>query len=396
MAIPVPNGRIGLQNQRRVEVIVGGDVCPVFRGTDLMQSQDAKVVFSDLVEELRAADMSVVNLECPLVEMPSPANRPGPVLGAPVACGSALKGSGISVANLANNHILDHREQGLVSTLKACSRANIKVFGAGCDLAAAEKILVQNFGGLRIGLLGVCQHEYSIAGACSAGANPMDLGAIWRNLRNNSELWDFLIVFVHAGTEGYPYPSPRVMEFCRTVVEMGAGFVVCQHSHCPGCYEVYRDALIVYGQGNLLFDWVPNPGGAWCEGFLVKVEIEGSSIRGFRFIPHVQSTIRAGVRRMTEEESRVLLEKIEERSARIRCPDQVEKLWREYCDGVAESYYGLVLGRKLRHRILEKACRITGIRWQPFRNDHRKLLANLVRCEGHREVLETVLQEERD
>ena len=77
---------------------------------------------------------------------------------------------------------------------------------------------------------------------------------------------------MHGGNEGYPYPSPRLMDTCRFLVEQGANAVICQHSHCVGCYEEYRGGHIVYGQGNLIFDAsIPPPG--WNEGVLVRLHI---------------------------------------------------------------------------------------------------------------------------
>ena len=34
---------------------------------------------------------------------------------------------------------------------------------------------------------------------------------------------------------------------------LGADVVLCQHSHCIGCYEQYEGAHILYGQGNFHF-----------------------------------------------------------------------------------------------------------------------------------------------
>ena len=67
--------------------------------------------------------------------------------------------------NLANNHILDHGPQGLESTLQAAEAAGIATFGAGRDREEAAAILVRTVGGIRIGILGVAEHEFSIATA---------------------------------------------------------------------------------------------------------------------------------------------------------------------------------------------------------------------------------------
>ena len=37
------------------------------------------------------------------------------------------------------------------------------------------------------------------------------------------------------------------------MAECGADAVICQHSHCVGCYEEYNGCCILYGQGNAHF-----------------------------------------------------------------------------------------------------------------------------------------------
>ena len=37
------------------------------------------------------------------------------------------------------------------------------------------------------------------------------------------------------------------------MAENGADVVICQHSHCIGCYEEYQGCYILYGQGNFHF-----------------------------------------------------------------------------------------------------------------------------------------------
>ena len=106
-------------------LLIGGDVCPTARDTALFEQGSADRLFQDLHGEFEAADFSVVNLECPLIARKSPIEKDGPALGAPVGCTDGLKAAGIDAVNLANNHILDHGEQGLLSTLGALAGAGV-------------------------------------------------------------------------------------------------------------------------------------------------------------------------------------------------------------------------------------------------------------------------------
>ena len=56
------------------------------------------------------------------------------------------------------------------------------------------------------------------------------------------------------------------------MVECGADLVICQHSHCIGCYEEYLGSHILYGQGNLNFLW-DNSEEGWYSSLLTELEI---------------------------------------------------------------------------------------------------------------------------
>jgi poly-gamma-glutamate synthesis protein (capsule biosynthesis protein) len=40
------------------------------------------------------------------------------------------------------------------------------------------------------------------------------------------------------------YPSPPVRMACRAMVRAGPVLYLCQHSHCVGCMETFRDELL--------------------------------------------------------------------------------------------------------------------------------------------------------
>ena len=167
--------------------------------------------------------------------------------------------------------------------------AKIETVGAGRNLSKARRIFIKTIKGIRLGILGIAETEFSIATENSYGANPLDLIDVVRNIASNREYFEHLIILFHGGNEGYPYPSPRLQNTCRFFIEQGALAVICQHSHCAGCYEKYRDGYIVYGQGNLIFDYPPARNDRkWTEGFLVLLKISKRNSE-MELIPFIQS-----------------------------------------------------------------------------------------------------------
>ncbi len=92
-----------------IRIVFGGDICPTGRIQNAFAEGNADEIFHDLLEDIISADLSVVNLECPLVSQETPiAKGGGPVLGANSRCIRGFAAAKWSVLNLANNHSFDH------------------------------------------------------------------------------------------------------------------------------------------------------------------------------------------------------------------------------------------------------------------------------------------------
>ena len=260
-----------------------------------------------------------------------------------MACIRAIREAGVDVLDLANNHILDHGAAGLENTLAAAAAAGIAAVGAGRNLNEARRILIRNLQGIRVGILALAQHEFSIATSASAGANPLDLIDVTRNIAAEREKFDYLVILLHAGNEYHPFPSPRLMETCRFFVEQGAGAVICHHTHCPGCWEEYRGGHIVYGQGNLIYG---NPGAAssWNEGFLVRLSIPASGPSAMEFVPYEQSRGGPGAGKLQGAAAAAFLETIAQRSRQIQEAGFLHDRWVEFCEDRRGFYLSVVLG----------------------------------------------------
>ncbi|MDD5173237.1 MAG: CapA family protein, partial [Candidatus Omnitrophica bacterium] len=70
-----------------IRILIGGDVCPMGRVQNAFIKGDADEIFHDLLEEITDADLSIVNLESPLVSKKTPIEKAGGiVLGASIKC----------------------------------------------------------------------------------------------------------------------------------------------------------------------------------------------------------------------------------------------------------------------------------------------------------------------
>jgi hypothetical protein len=354
-------------------IIIGGDVCPRGPNEPLFKQGRADAIFGDLLPEFGRADIRVVNLECPLVADLTPIRKVGLALGVSKDCVNGLRAAGIGAVNLANNHILDQGEAGLRSTIDACAAAGIGCFGAGSNLAQAGRVFVREVNGIRIGFYGVVDRWPCLAGVDSWGANPIDALDVAKSFRKELPALDFLVVLVHAGSEHFQYPSPGLQRLCRFLIEEGAGAVICQHSHCAGCYEFYDGVPIVYGQGNLIFHW-SGDSATWYEGFLVRLDIRGR-------------------RDCSAEWVKEFLDELSGRAREIQADGVVGRKWAELCEKRRRGYEGAMYHSS--NWLPSTLTRLHLDKWL-YSDESRALVRLFIQCETHRELLLKILGDEAE
>jgi hypothetical protein len=368
-----------------VRLLLGGDVCPTGSHAPAFAAGDVQALWGDNLTLMQQADFVAVNLECPVVANPSPIAKTGPVLSAPCHSLKGLCRAQVAAVSLANNHILDHGQPGLRQTLAACQEHKLLTFGAGTDLASARQWLTINLKGIRVAFLAMAEREWSVATQQSGGANPMDPMAFVRQVQEARGTFDFLVALVHAGAERFPYPSPALQDFCRFLVEQGAGVVLCQHSHCLGCAETYQGGYILYGQGNLLFDR-PNTTPAWHLGTWVEVELNPERRPKVRLHFYEQSVEHAGQSPLRGHALDAVALAFQQRSTELADGALVQGRWEEFCAQHGPDALAEALGHG---PMLRRLTRRPGVLSWLYSPDALRNAWNSVRCETHREILLT-------
>ncbi len=376
-------------------IIVGGDVCPVGKHRESFLHGTVASTLGALAAEFTQADLRVLNLECALIESPSPINKNGPTLGVKRQAIQGLSALAVDIVNLANNHVMDHGRQGLTTTLAACRDAGIRTVGAGKDLRAASEPVVVECGGIRLGVCAFADHhELSLAGDHREGTAPCDLIAATRLIEALRERCDHVLVLLHAGVENYPLPSPRQVEKCRFLVDQGAGAVLCQHTHVPGCHEVYRDRVIVYGQGDLLVDHRRFPTAAYRQGFLVKLTMQPQAPITSEFIPYCRHESGIGIRPLSPAEEQAFRQTLADRAALIADPVRLGQMWAGQCREREAEYLGAIFLPP--SRLLRKLNRLTRFLRPLITRRQRSFLEDVLLDGSHHEILTTILERHRD
>jgi len=376
-----------LKNNNSTSIVIGGDICPIRSNQKLFEEGSLSNIYNDLLPVFKKSDLGIVNLECPLIDAETPIKKTGPVFGVSSECINGLMGTGIDVLGLANNHILDHGEEGLLNTLQVAKENDLLTVGAGINLGKAGKILKVVKNGLKIGIIAVAEHEWSIASPNRPGANPIDVIEFTRLMQSQKRELDYVIVLLHGGYQYYPYPSPNLQKLSRFMIEMGANAVICQHSHCAGCMEKYREGYIIYGQGDFIFD-TNNQNKSRREGVLVNLVVDKDKKTEIDLIPFKQSGNHPGVRKMNHKEADKFLNAFKLRSQNIKESGFVEKEWEKFCSDKRYNYFSILRGHNKMIKTLNKYLHFTD--WF-YSKKNKKTLKNVTRCESHQEALKTIL-----
>jgi hypothetical protein len=162
----------------------------------------------------------------------------------------------VIAVDLANNHIMDWEEDGLIALIDRLERAGIQYFGAGQNLDKAAKPIIIEINGIKIGLAGFGWSEEMCVPASSkkAGIAPLSNNIIIKTIQSmKSQRVDKIVINLHWGYEYEFYPLPIHRQLAHHIVDMGADLIIGHHAHVIQAIETYNHANIFYGLGNFFF-----------------------------------------------------------------------------------------------------------------------------------------------
>ena len=314
-----------------MRIVIGGDVSINEFDEIFAQGETDKAFDKGLQALFHSSDEVIVNLECAVTDNASPIRKFGPNLKAPFGTGEVLKAAGVTICTLSNNHIFDYGKAGVRDTLTELTRCGLRYTGYGKNRMDARKNLIVERKDKKIAIINICEHEYSYALENREGAREYDMYDTSDDIVTAKKTADYVIVIYHGGKEYCRYPSPRLLKLCRSMVHHGADVVLCQHSHCIGCYEQYQGSHIVYGQGNFYFaEDIQDREKAemWNTGLAVVLDIDEKGLN-FSLEPTIMDF--SCLRLADEAEKSRLLQELATRSKSLQTGSWVNG-WREFCN----------------------------------------------------------------
>jgi poly-gamma-glutamate capsule biosynthesis protein CapA/YwtB (metallophosphatase superfamily) len=326
-------------------VLVASDWAPI-RAFDAPMRSDPESVYGDLLPELRAADLRIVNCECALTRAPKPVWKSGAVFKGHPAHVKALTAVPFDVACLGNNHVLDYGIPGLRETLQVLHQNRVRTVGAGLTDAEAHRPLSVNVRGTKIHIVNLSEGEDLTASNGGPGVFGWDLDRAAAAVARCRQQGGVVIVIAHCGLEYIPYPPPYVAAAFRAMIDAGADCVVGHHPHVPQGVELYRGRPIAYSLGNFAFYQLTDL--FWRRiGFCLELHVERGRLSCVTLLPYRIDD--SGLRSLDLKEAAEFERTMKRLSAPLRSADKLEAAWQAYL-----AYYGPAGFRKEVEGILEK------------------------------------------
>ena len=195
--------------------------------------------------------------------------------------------AGIDYVSIANNHIGDAGNNGILQTIANLKKRGLRYSGAGKDLAAAQKPAILDANGTKVAILAydaIAPGYHAAKG--EPGSSKLTIKAVQAGVKAARKAGaKVVIVFPHWGVEYHYSPFQNQQRLARQIIDAGADMIIGNHAHYAAAVEVYKGKPIWYALGNFVFDQTWSE--PTMEGITLELTFQGAQLRQIRMRPHI-------------------------------------------------------------------------------------------------------------
>lgn len=243
-------------------------------------------------QQMAAADIMMINNEFSYSSRGTPLAGKEFTFRAKPSMVQNLQKLSVDLVSTANNHVYDYGPNAFLDTLDTLSAAGIPYVGAGRNLEEAKQAVYFISGGMKIAFVSATQIERTTiytrgATADTPGVLRTDDPNVYSDaIKTAKANSDFVVVYVHWGTEGTNYFEEDQRTLGRQFIESGADLVIGCHPHVLQGIEYYNGVPIVYSLGNFWFNSKLRETG------LVEASFTIDGLDTLKFVPALQKNCR--------------------------------------------------------------------------------------------------------
>ena len=263
-----------------------GDMIFDRRVKSLIQSEGGLAPLSAVATHLKAADVTIGNLESPLSSGGvKNATKDVTFRGDPRGI-EGLAAAGFDLLSLGNNHVLDYGPEALADTIASLNARGIGSAGAGADKKAAWKPAVVERDGATVAFLSfshILPPGFVATGSragLAQGRNNMD--EVVAAVREAKKQYDYVVVSFHWGVEYKDDANGDQVRDAQMTIDAGADMVLSHHPHVIQAVEFYKGRLIAYSTGDFVFDHYSRKTG---EAFILDAALGPDGVTDVKVTP---------------------------------------------------------------------------------------------------------------
>ena len=274
------------------EITFAGDLCLAEDGF-VLDHYDTVSGLSDcispeILDILNQSDIFYVNHEYCISDRGTPLSGKYYTFRANPERMSILEEMGTDIVSLANNHVFDYGEDALYDTTDLLDEAGIPYVGGGRNIEEAKEPVYFIVNGMKIGFVAASNGE-RIKYTPQATENTPGILRAYDTTEYNEVIrkaaaeCDYLIAYIHWGTEDSNYLNADQQAWGREFLASGADIVVGGHPHVLQGIEYVDGKPIIYSLGDFWFNHETKYTG------VLKLNITFDGLKEMSFVPCLQT-----------------------------------------------------------------------------------------------------------
>lgn len=278
--------------ENEVEITIAGDLCLEEDGFVLDHYDTVndltKCISPEILEITNQSDIFYLNHEYCISDQGAPLEGKYYTFRANPERMSILEQMGTDIVSLANNHVYDYGKNALLDTADLLEETGIPYVGGGRDIEEAKRPIYFIVNGIKIGFVGASNGEKNKYTPQATEDSPGILRAYDTTEYNQviqeaSKECDYLIAYIHWGTEDSNYYNSDQQNWGREFLNSGADIVIGGHPHVLQGMEYVDGKPIIYSLGDFWFNHETKYTG------VLKLNIGFEGLEEMSFVPCLQT-----------------------------------------------------------------------------------------------------------